>query len=354
MPNFWNREESTPRCFSPDKPIVKQARILSLSNSEDPANAALHKGNLPEGSKLLAIGTKLEEFDLESLKKEEPNAIFVSHPKSKLPLVDLLKELPSIQWVHTRSAGIDFVYSEALAKLTSSNNIVVTNAKGQFSSTLAEYTMLACSYFAKDFPRLMRQKQAKNWGKYSVLELRGATLGIVGYGDIGRAAAKLASAYGMRIIALRRNPREDQLCDVVYGSDRESLNRLFAESDYVLCSMPLTPETRGMIGKEQFDNAKKDCVFINVGRGPIVDEDALIQALNDGSIKGAGLDVFSTEPLPVESDLWELENVIISPHNMDQTATFMQEATDFFVNENLPRFLRGEELLNPVNPSAGY
>ena len=227
--------------------------------------------------------------------------------------MDLLKELPSIQWVHTRSAGIDFVYSEALAKLTSSNNIVVTNAKGQFSSTLAEYTMLACSYFAKDFPRLMRQKKAKNWGKYSVLELRGATLGIVGYGDIGRAAAKLASAYGMRIIALRRNPREDQLCDVVYGSDKESLNRLFAESDYVLCSMPLTPETRGMIGKEQFENAKKDCVFINVGRGPIVDEDALIQALNDGSIRGAGLDVFSTEPLPVESDLWELENVIISP-----------------------------------------
>jgi phosphoglycerate dehydrogenase-like enzyme len=149
--------------------------------------------------------------------------------------------------------------------------------------------------------------------------LRGATLGIVGYGDIGRATAKLAKAYGMRVIALRRRKPstidtwavDDPYCDVIYGNHQ--LNDLFAESDYILCSAPLTTETKGMIGKEQFDAAKANAVFINVGRGPIVDEVALIDALKDGKLKGAGLDVFSTEPLPKESELWELDNVLLSP-----------------------------------------
>jgi phosphoglycerate dehydrogenase-like enzyme len=223
-----------------------------------------------------------------------------------------LEALPSIKWVHTRSAGLDFVASDGLAAVAP--RIHVTNAKGQFSSTLAEYTMLACGHFAKDLPRLLKQKNDCRWEKYNVLELRGATLGIVGYGDIGRAAARLASAYGMRIVALRRNPKEDDpYCDAVYGSDKESLNKLFAESDYVLCSAPLTAQTKGMIGKEQFDNAKKDAVFINVGRGAIVDEDAMAEALKDGRLKGAGLDVFATEPLPIESELWKLDNVLLSP-----------------------------------------
>jgi phosphoglycerate dehydrogenase-like enzyme len=233
--------------------------------------------------------------------------------KSRQPLADLIHALPSIEWIHTRSAGLDFVTSDTLAN---AEHISVTNAKGQFSSTLAEYTMMACAYFAKDLPRLLRQKNSKHWEKYSVLELRGATLGIVGYGDIGRAAAKLARVYGMKIVALRRNPQkaeQDPYCDVVYGSDKESLNRLFAESDYILCSAPLTPETQGMITKEQFDHAKEDAVFINLGRGPIVDENALIDALKDGRLKGAGLDVFATEPLPVASALWELDNVLLSP-----------------------------------------
>jgi phosphoglycerate dehydrogenase-like enzyme len=227
-------------------------------------------------------------------------------------LAELLEALPSIEWVHTRSAGIDFVTSDTLANFKGP----VTNAKGQFSSTLAEYTLMACAYFAKDLPRLMRQKYSKNWEKYSVLELRGATLGIIGYGDIGRACAKLARVYGMKIVVLRRNPSKtnaDPYVDVVYGSDKASLNQLFAESDYILCSAPLTTETKGLITKEQFDNAKQDAVFLNVGRGPIVDENALIAALQDGRLKGAGLDVFATEPLPTDSALWNMENVLLSP-----------------------------------------
>jgi phosphoglycerate dehydrogenase-like enzyme len=182
-------------------------------------------------------------------------------------------------------------------------------------------------------------------------------MGIIGYGDIGRACAKLASVYGMRICALRRHPflsRDDPLCDVVYGRDRSSLHQLLSESDYIVCSTPSTVETRGMIDAEAFQVVKQNAIFINLGRGPVVDEASMIAALKRGQLKGAALDVFAVEPLPVTSEIWDLPNVLLSPHNMDQTATFMHEATEFFLRENLPRFLCGEELLNPVNPILGY
>lgn len=190
--------------------------------------------------------------------------------------------LPSIEWVHARSAGIDFITSPTLSK----TRATVTNAKGTFSSTLAEYTLMACSYYAKNIPRLAQQKTDKNWEKYSVLELRGATLGIIGYGDIGRACARLANAYGMNVVALRRTPTPDALCTAVYANTRENLYKLMSESDYILCSAPLTEETKGMINAQAFQHAKKASVFLNVGRGPIVDENALIDALKNGNLKG--------------------------------------------------------------------
>jgi len=187
--------------------------------------------------------------------------------------------------------------------------------------------------------------------------MRRATLGIVGFGDIGRAVAKLAKAYGMHIIALRRHPEPDEYVDEML-SGADSLNAVFARSDYVLCALPLTPDTNKMIGKEQFDaaatNKKGNVVFINVGRGPVVDEEELIAALQDGRLKGAALDVFAVEPLPETSKLWELDNVLLSPHNMDRTDTFMHESTEFFVNEQLPRFIQGLPLYNEVDRVAGY
>jgi phosphoglycerate dehydrogenase-like enzyme len=233
----------------------------------------------------------------------------------------------------------------------------VTNAKGQFSSSLAEYAMMACSYFAKDLPRLMRNQKNKVWDNYDIEELRGKTLGIVGYGDVGRACAKLATVYGMRIVALRRHPflsKDDPYCDTVYGRDKQSLNQLMSESDYILCSAPSTVDTLGMVNALAFEHVKENAVFINLGRGPVVDEKALIKALKSRKLKGAALDVFVDEPLPLDNELWELDNVLISPHNMDQTSTFMHEATEFFVNENLPRFICGEDLLNKVDIEDGY
>jgi phosphoglycerate dehydrogenase-like enzyme len=314
MPSlYWNREDYASRSFPTDTPITKEARIVALATPGDPSNAPLD--NLPAGARVLAIGRTLEELDLEMLQGEKANVIYVSPGPVRETLASLMDALePSLEWIHTRTAGIDYLMSDSIRN--SSDRVQMTNAKGAFSSTLAEYALMACAYFAKDLPRLLQNKKSKHWKKYSVLELRGATMGIVGYGDIGRAVAKLAKVYGMRVIALRRNPdkaTDDPYCDVVYGNDRESLNKLFSESDYVLCSAPLTDETKGMIGKDQFDSAKEDAVFINVGRGPIVDEVELIEALKDGRLKGAGLDVFTVEPLPEESELWTLENVLLSP-----------------------------------------
>mmetsp|Transcript_24088 Transcript_24088/g.49228 ORF Transcript_24088/g.49228 Transcript_24088/m.49228 type:complete len:436 (+) Transcript_24088:76-1383(+) len=360
---YWNREESTKGTaslvldMSPDS-VQKEARVLCLASLDDAANAPLTKNtNLPFGSRLLHVGTTPTEFP-DSLVDECPNVLFVSPscPHARLQLPQILHKFPSIEWIHVRSAGIDFLESDELPAVTK-KGIVMTNAKGQFSSSLAEYVMMACSYFAKDIPRLLKQKGAKVWHDFDIEELRGKTMGIVGYGDIGRATAKLASVYGMRVVALRRNPKKsefDPICDEVYGTGKASLQTLMSVSDYVVCSAPSTIETRGMVNADAFKASKPNQVFINMGRGPVVDEEALIESLRNGTLKGAALDVFSMEPLPEENPLWDMENVLISPHNMDKTATFMHEATEFFVNENLPRFILGDYLLNPVDTESGY
>jgi phosphoglycerate dehydrogenase-like enzyme len=138
----------------------------------------------------------------------------------------------------------------------------------------------------------------------------------------------------------------------MYGM--EGLHELMSLSDYILIATPLTEQTRGLISKEAISKCKASAVIINVGRGPIIDEEALIEALQNGTIHGAALDVFSVEPLREDSPLWKLDNVLLSPHNMDMTLTFMRESTEFFISENLPRFVRGKLLLNPVNKEVGY
>jgi len=323
---YWNREESKHGEYayllkmSPEA-VKREARIVSLSAFNDSANEALHKGKLPYSSQLLGVGETLD--DVKHLANKDPNILFVSPscPFACKVVPQVLEAFPTIEWVHVRSAGLDFLNPE---ELQSDLSIPFTNAKGQFSSSLAEYTLMACSYFAKDLPRLMRQKQAQNWEKYDISELRGKTLGVVGYGDIGRATAKLGNAYGMRVVALRRRPEisvNDPLCDKVLGTGKAALNELMAESDYVVCSAPSTVSTRGMVNEDAFAAAKEGLVFINLGRGPVVDEKAMINALKAGQLKGAALDVFAEEPLPKGHDLWDLDNVLISPHNMDQVGS---------------------------------
>ena len=182
--SYWNREQSprfhtTAAAFDEQQQqqqqqqqqaaVTKTAKIISLSSPEDDANREL--ANLPKGAEIVAMGSSMDDFDVDSLRQSGANVIFVAHPKARQPLGALLEALPGIEWVHARSAGIDFITS---SELTAAEHVVCTNAKGQFSSTLAEYTMMACSYFAKDLPKLMKQKEGKIWGKYNVKELRGA------------------------------------------------------------------------------------------------------------------------------------------------------------------------------------
>ncbi|GMH82788.1 hypothetical protein TrST_g4740 [Triparma strigata] len=338
-------------------PIVRKANVLVLAKDvKDPNNQPVYdllaETNTGKGS---IIGTSSDVGSLSSLPSsdlESANVLFCSYPDAEL-VKEALKLCPNVEWVHCRSAGVEHVMSEELTR----HRCRLTNAKGCFSSTLAEYTLTSIGYFAKDFPRLNRQKKDKNWEKYSVREISKSTLGIIGYGDIGKASAKLAKAYGMNVLALRRNPSlssGDPLVDVCYDNSKESLNKLMSESDYVLVAAPLTPATVDLVDAEALSHAKQDCVIINVGRGPIINEVALIESLKSKKLRGAALDVFTVEPLPVENDMWALDNVLLSPHNMDQTETFMREAAESFCGL-VEGWVRGDDAVgNAVDKEAGY
>ena len=329
----WNRETSKPLDFDASLPVTTEAHILVLGSPTDKTNTRLFE---EQKSSILGIGTKRSDFDFDKWKKDKtlPTIVYVTTKDIRDLLADVIVEFKdSILWIHARSAGIEHCTSETL----SASPATMTNAKGHYSSTLAEYGMMACSYFAKDLPRLLQQQRDSNWERYCILELRGATMGVVGLGDIGQATAKLAQAYGMNVIGLKRkrnkvgatkrkrddtddslikNSKDNLYCDKILYSDEDpnALNEVCAVSDYVFVAIPLTPQTKGLIGKEQFDAMKSTTVIINVGRGPVIDEPALIEALQTNNIKGAGLDVTSVEPLPRESPLWQMKNVLLSPY----------------------------------------
>jgi phosphoglycerate dehydrogenase-like enzyme len=230
----------------------------------------------------------------------------------------------------------------------------MTNARGVFKESLGEFGIASILYFAKDLRRMVRNQEAARWEQFDVEMITGKTLGIVGYGEIGRATAVRAKALGLNIHAIRRRPElsgSDPVVDRSFAiADRAAM---LAGCDYVLLAAPLTEETRGLIGAAELAAMKSSAVLINLGRGPVVDEAALITALSSGQIRGAALDVFDVEPLPADHPFWKMENVLISPHCADHTATWTDEAIQFFV-DNCNRFLKGEPLENLVNKKLGY
>ena len=229
--------------------------------------------------------------------------------------------------------------------------IVLTNARRVYSRSLAEWVMGAVLYFAKDFRRLIAQQRAERWEQFDARMAEGAVLGIVGYGDIGRTIAERASAFGMKVHAVRRAPSPDALCERVVGPS--ALHEVLAASDYVVVATPLTPETRGLIGAAEFAAMKAEAVFMNVGRGPVVDEAALVEALRAGRLRGAALDVFEREPLAPGHPLYGLENVLLSPHSADHVAGWREDSMRAFL-ENLARDRAGQPLYNVVDKARGY
>ncbi len=254
------------------------------------------------------------------------------------------------RWVHSLWTGVDHVMSPELI----ASPLPLTNGRGVFRISLAEWSIGAMLYFSYNLRRMIRQQQQQKWEAFSTEELNGRTLGIVGYGEIGRATAERAHALGMRVIALRRRPEksaDDPLLEESYPPAR--LNDLMAASDYVLAAAPLTPETRGMIGAPQLAAMKPTAVLLNVGRGAVIDEDALVAALQANQIRGAALDVFAVEPLPAGHPFWTMEQVLLSPHTADHVQDFVHLAVDCFL-DNLRRFQAGDPLLNIVDKHAGY
>eukprot|EP00179_Madagascaria_erythrocladioides_P011728 CAMPEP_0198362034 /NCGR_PEP_ID=MMETSP1450-20131203/144479_1 /TAXON_ID=753684 ORGANISM="Madagascaria erythrocladiodes, Strain CCMP3234" /NCGR_SAMPLE_ID=MMETSP1450 /ASSEMBLY_ACC=CAM_ASM_001115 /LENGTH=322 /DNA_ID=CAMNT_0044069201 /DNA_START=153 /DNA_END=1121 /DNA_ORIENTATION=- len=320
--------------------------ILVLSDPKDPSIR-----NILELPEALAVGNAAQDFSPEVLARAE--VLFVGQAATgvRATIESLWSQMPQLRWVHSQSAGVNHLLCPALK----ASSIPLTNARGVFSRSLAEYNLLAMLYFAKSVPRLRQQQKDRKWSPFVIEEIAVKTLGVVGYGDIGRAAARMAkNATGMRVVALRRRPEvppADAVEDVVYGPDQ--LIDLVRESDYLLCAAPDTPLTRGMITREVIAAMKPSAVFINVGRGTVVDEKALCEALRTGKIRGAALDVVLEEPLHEDSELYSLENVLLSPHNADMTATFREDSAELFLK--LWRdHVAGKPLYNLVDKEAGY
>lgn len=280
---------------------------------------------------------------------QEADAILVSMPDGRL-LREIFPDARRVRWVHTVAGGVEkFLFPELVA-----SSVVLSNARGVFKRSLSEFVVAAVLYFAKDLRRVIRSQQDGMWQQFEMEEVHGKVMGIVGYGETGQACAERARPLGMKIQGLRRRPelsKGDPYLDAVCGP--KDLHGLLAQSDYVVLTAPGTPQTRRLIGKPEFATMKASSVFINIGRGSSVDENAMIEALEQGRIRGAALDVYATEPLPSGHPLYRLENVLLSPHCADHTPGFMERDLEFFV-QNLHRYLNGEPLQNVVNKEAGY
>ncbi len=261
---------------------------------------------------------------LPEYKTEGDADIVLVHPRAGGRLREIWPTVPSVKWVHALSAGVENLLFPEL-------HVPVTNGRGIFAPALAEWVLGAMLFFAKDYARLMR---VRRWEPYTVQRVDGQTLGIVGYGSIGRAVAERCA--GMRILKYSRHDGD--------------LDDVLRESDYVVVSAPLTETTRGLVDPRRM---KSGAVLINVGRGAVVDEAALLEALRSGHLKGAALDVYATEPLPPDHPLWSLDNALLSPHCADHTPDSHTLAMRCFL-DNLARFERGEPLMNVVDKSAGY
>jgi phosphoglycerate dehydrogenase-like enzyme len=264
--------------------------------------------------------------------------------------------------VHSASAGVE----RALTPAARERGIVITNARGVFSRPIAEYVLMMILAVSRRLPQLLELQRERTWQPLEGAELRDVTVGVVGLGSIGRAVAALATAFGCRVIATRRRPAPDpedeqrdgedaapgvMLLDRVLGPG--GLSELLSESDFVVLAAPLTPDTEGMISGEALAAMKPGSWLINIARGRLVDEWALLRALRDGPIGGAVLDTFWDEPLPPSSPFYDLPNVIVTPHTSWSSGRVLDRSVDLFC-DNLRRYAAGEPLLNVVDPHAGY
>jgi phosphoglycerate dehydrogenase-like enzyme len=264
---------------------------------------------------------------------------------------DLARQAPRLRWIQLSSSGVVHIVEQMGL---GDRPIVVTNAAGMHALPLAEFVLFAMLYFAKRMPRVLADQRRHHWERFALDTLPGKTLGIVGLGHVGRAIARRARAAELRVVAVRRTAgaaAESPDADAVYPP--AGLPTLLGESDYVVLIVPLTPETTGLLGKAELAMMKPGAVLINIGRGQLVDEAALVESLQSGHLGGAALDVFATEPLPKASPLWDLPNVLVTPHSMSTALDENEWLVDLF-SDNLRRYLAGQPLRNVFDRARGF
>lgn len=260
----------------------------------------------------------------------------------------VLAAAPSIRWQHTPSAGVNHILTPTFLE----HDIVLTNSAGVYAIPIAEFVLAFMLHHAKQLPKLQALQVEQHWRQdFELQELMEATLLIIGAGGIGQAIAQRASAFGMRVWGSRRNPQPLPGFERVVGTTE--WRSLLPEADFVVVATPLTPETRGMINAAVLRLMRPNAYFINIARGAVVDEAALITALREGWIAGAGLDTFSTEPLPSDSPFWSLPNVFVTPHCSGSSPRVNQRTIELFL-DNLTRYRNGMPLRNVVDKTAGY
>jgi len=261
---------------------------------------------------------------------------------------NVLARTPKLKWIQVMLAGVErFLDIEMLE-----SPVIMTNYP--HATPVSELVLSMMLMFVKKAPFCFQLKQEKQWKRFTLGMLRDKTVGVVGLGSIGREVARLARAFGMRVVATRRSAKgvgKARYVDIMLPLTQ--LQQLLTESDFVVLAVPFTPETTNLIGEKELRAMKPDAYLINVARGGVVDEEALIRALEENWIAGAGLDVFATEPLPTDSKLWELPNVILTPHIAGVMEGYAMRATEAFC-ENLRRYLNGKKLLNVVDKKRGY
>ncbi len=306
-----------------------------------------------QGDPAFARGAEGERRFAELLGRAE--VLYGIPGKSGEALADALRSGPGIRWVQARNAGAGEQVADA-ARLARAEleRVAVTTSAGVHAGPLAEFCLLGLLAFVKDLPRLERDRAERRWPERQTpgRELAGQTLLVLGLGGLGRRIARLAKGFGMRVLGVRRNPSGDlPEVDEVHAPDR--LPALAAQADHLVVTLPLTDATRHLVDGELLDALPDDAVFVNVGRGGVVDEPALVERLAAGSLAGAALDVFEHEPLPADSPLWTLPNVILSPHDTALVPAEPVRVMELFL-DNLGRYLAGEPLRNRVDLESFY
>nr|WP_321508918.1 D-2-hydroxyacid dehydrogenase [uncultured Hyphomonas sp.] len=280
------------------------------------------------------------------------------------------EKVPNLKWVQFGSAGVDLFLQSSLAK---KEDILLTSMSGAITSQLAEYVMMALLALGHKMPKLMHIQADHHWlsekemaEKVMPVELRGSTVGILGYGSIGRQVARLLQPFGVEVLAAKRDvmrPEDSGYIPDDMGDPHgdfftrlypmEALHSMLSVSDFVVVTLPLTEATHHLLDQQAFEAMKETAYLVNVGRGAVIDEQALIAALKSGKIAGAALDVFEAEPLPEDSPLWDLENVFLSAHLSWLSKNLQDETLALFL-ENLNRYLVGLPLYNQVDLTKGY